>query len=233
MTSTADELQAYWNQPGPIDPDTVLGLLIQVHGMYSQGWGVDILIHAGYYVRNEGSSYSAVKQWWDGRPRTIVYEVQMTDNARKVFMANQEAAQDKTTVSVSTYQERITSLLEANNAEVQRKRDALLQVAKLQNQLDAVSFWHVDMEAWLNEEPEMRSIELIVGENLRFHIRLIQIVLTEQPSYEQRHKFEAGTWLEAWVGVREKARVWETEQAKSLEKEMTKKWETQRPEDTN
>jgi deoxycytidylate deaminase len=60
------------------------------------------------------------------------------------------------------------------------------------------------MEAWWNQNPEMRIIEVLCGENLRVHVRLHEIPLDESERSEVG-RFEAPTLVMAIEGAVNKA----------------------------
>lgn len=56
------------------------------------------------------------------------------------------------------------------------------------------------LEAWLNEDPEMRWMEVRVGENLRWCVMLFTVTFTEAGQERLSHH-ESGTYEGALAGA--------------------------------
>lgn len=94
---------------------------------------------------------------------------------------------------------------EAHAAEVAEAAALRVELAKAKADLAAAREDVALLEKWLNEDPEMRLAEVLVGESYRWCVRLEQLVFDEPGSV--KFSAEAGTFSEALHAAIDSARA--------------------------
>ena len=91
----------------------------------------------------------------------------------------------------------------ATSARIIRELHARLRAAKAEGAAAREDV--AQLEKWLNEDPEMRLAEVLVGESYRWCVRLEQLVFDEPGSV--KFSAEAGTFSEALRAAIDSARA--------------------------